>query len=109
MAMSKLGRSNEREYHYIVVFDERTNTWRVDIGREETDYPEGTIFNHATGSWEYGYQGDGEFTGNEYNLSQALWRKLAELDIEFKDRAKNRVKVDSDTYIYTIPAGDSNE
>lgn len=61
-------------------YDERSRKWSLDIEREELDYPNGTVFNHVSGEWEYGYQGDNEFTGDERDLSEMLWRKLGEMN-----------------------------
>lgn len=61
-----------RQYHYSIVFDEETNRWDIDIDTEESMFPNGTIYNAESREWEYGYAGDGEFTGREEELSNGL-------------------------------------
>jgi hypothetical protein len=61
-----------RQYHFIVMFDEETNTWSMDYDTEEFAFPNGTIYNQATKEWEYGYAGDGNFTGREQEVAEHL-------------------------------------
>jgi hypothetical protein len=61
-----------RKYYYSVLFNELTNEWEIDTEGEESDFPNGTIYNTETKEWEYGYAGDGVFTGKEEELTQAL-------------------------------------
>ena len=63
-------------YHYVVMFDEETNGWSVDIDGEEVAFPNGTIYNNETRGWEYGYAGDGNFVGREQELTKQLSQQL---------------------------------
>ena len=65
-----------RSYHYVVMFNEDDNRWDIDIDGEESAFPNGTIYNHETQEWEYGYAGDGNFTGKEQELSEKLSQAL---------------------------------
>ena len=66
------------QYHYVVVYDEATG-WRIDPWTEEAKFPDGTIYNTDTDSWEYGYQGDGIFFDNELELTSQLTIALNKL------------------------------
>jgi hypothetical protein len=61
-----------RKYYFSVVFDEATNEWDIDTEGEESDFPNGTIYNTETQEWEYGYAGDGVYTGREEEIAGAL-------------------------------------
>ena len=61
-----------RQYHFIVMFDEETNRWTMDYDTEEFAFPNGTIYNQATKEWEFGYGGDGIFTGKEQEVAEHL-------------------------------------
>ena len=61
-----------RQYHFIVMFDEETNRWSLDYDSEEDAFPNGTIHNLATKEWEFGYAGDGIFTGREQEVAEHL-------------------------------------
>jgi hypothetical protein len=66
------------QYHYVVVFDEQEG-WRIDPVTEEHKFPDGTIYNTDTNSWEYGYQGDGVFFDSELELTSQLTIALNKL------------------------------
>lgn len=78
-----------RRYHYAIVFDEATNSWDIDIDTEESIFPDGTIYNSENREWEYGYAGEGEFTGREEELSNGLQELLNEWNLRL--RASQRV------------------
>lgn len=65
-----------RQYHFAIMFDEETNRWDIDIDTEESAFPNGTIYNTETREWEYGYAGDGKFTGREEEILQRLSKLL---------------------------------
>ena len=65
-----------RMYHYVVMFDESTSKWSIDVDGEEVAFPNGTIYNPTTRGWEYGYAGDGNFVGIEQKLSEQLSQML---------------------------------
>ena len=66
----------KRRYHFVIVFDEETKEWDIDIDGEEALFPNGTIFNSETMSYEYGYAGDGKFTGLEEQLSEHVSEQM---------------------------------
>ena len=65
-----------RQYHYIIMFDDETNEWNLDVDNEESAFPNGTIYNDEINTWEYGYAGDGNFIGIEDTLSTQLSRQM---------------------------------
>lgn len=65
-----------RQYHYIVMFDDETNEWNLDVDSEESAFPNGTIYNDEINTWEYGYAGNGNFVGIEDILSTQLSRQI---------------------------------
>lgn len=71
-------------YHYVVMFDEDSNSWSVDIDGEEAAFPNGTIYNNETRGWEYGYAGDGNFVGIEQELTEQLSRTLDQWNLQLK-------------------------
>ena len=64
-----------KTYHYIIMFDEETNSWSEDVDGEELAFPNGTIFDDNEG-WVYGYAGDGNFVGKEQELTEQLSQTL---------------------------------
>jgi hypothetical protein len=66
------------QYHYVVVFDEATG-WRIDPWTEEAKFPDGTIYNTETDSWESGYQGEGVFFDRECEITSQLTIALNKL------------------------------
>jgi len=66
------------QYHYVVVFDEEEG-WRIDPISEENKFPDGTIYDTDTHSWEYGYQGDGIFFDRECEITSQLTVALNKL------------------------------
>ena len=77
-----------RQYHYAIMFDEETNRWDIDIDTEESVFANGTIYNTETREWEYGYAGDGEFTGREQELSEELSKLLDDWNLRLKTGEK---------------------
>jgi len=71
-------------YHYVIMFDEESNHWSLDIEGEETAFPNGTIYNNQTRGWEYGYVGDGNFTGKEQELTEKLSQELDSWNLSLK-------------------------
>jgi hypothetical protein len=66
------------------MFDEESNYWSLDIEGEETAFPNGTIYNNQTRGWEYGYVGDGNFTGKEQELTEKLSQQLDSWNLSLK-------------------------
>jgi hypothetical protein len=66
------------QYHYVVVFDEQEG-WRIDPWTEEARFPDGTIYNTETDSWESGYQGEGIFFDRECEITSQLTIALDKL------------------------------
>ena len=71
-------------YHYVVMFDEDSNSWSVDVDGEEAAFPNGTIYNNETRGWEYGYAGDGNFVGQEQELTEQLSQTLDKWNLLLK-------------------------
>lgn len=71
-------------HHYVIMFDEESNKWSVDIDGEEVAFPNGTIYNAETRSWEYGYAGDGNFVGREQELTEQLSQQLDKWNLQLK-------------------------
>jgi hypothetical protein len=71
-----------KQYHYVLVFDTKTNGWTLDTDCEELRFPEGTIWNEETQVWESGYLGDGIYEPMEEKLSEAIVTALAVLNKE---------------------------
>ena len=67
------------QYHYVVVFDEQKG-WHIEPEVEQDVFPNGTIYNTDTESWEYGYQGDGIFFDSELELTSQLTIALDKLN-----------------------------
>lgn len=40
------------EYHYVVIYDLDSDTWRLDWGETDAKYDERPIFNFETSGWE---------------------------------------------------------
>lgn len=59
-----------KEYHYIVKWTEERG-WEIDPDTESSNFPEGTIYDSEEG-WQFGYLGDGQFNGNEEQLTEEL-------------------------------------
>ena len=70
----------EREYHFIVVFNSRTGKWEIDIDGEEHCFNNGSIYNVTTGEWEYGYAGDGEYVEGELETMEKFQKALDQLN-----------------------------
>jgi hypothetical protein len=66
------------QYHYVVVYDE-VDGWRIDPWTEEARFPDGTIYNTETDSWESGYQGEGIFFDRECEITSQLTIALDKL------------------------------
>jgi len=77
-----------RQYHYIIMFDDETNEWNLDIDGEESAFPNGTIYNDEINTWEYGYAGDGNFVGMEDTLSTQLSKQLDKWNLLLKTGVK---------------------
>jgi hypothetical protein len=60
------------------VFDEQEG-WRIDPWTEEARFPDGTIYNTETDSWESGYQGEGIFFDRECEITSQLTIALDKL------------------------------
>lgn len=73
-----------KRYHYVVMFDENTNHWSVDIDTEDSAFPNGTIYDEETKCWEYGYAGDGQFIGQEQELTEQLSQQLDKWNLLLK-------------------------
>ena len=73
-----------RQYHYIIMFDDETNEWNLDVDGEESAFPNGTIYNDEINTWEYGYAGDGNFVGMEDTLSTQLSQQLDKWNLLLK-------------------------
>lgn len=72
------------QYHYVVMFDEE-NGWSIDPWTEESKFPDGTIYDTDTDSWEFGYQGEGIFFNRECDITSQLTialNKLNEVDAQ---------------------------
>ena len=52
-----------RVHHYIIKFTEEEG-WQIDPDLESDNFPNGTIYDSATG-WEFGYQGVGVYAKDE--------------------------------------------
>jgi len=76
-----------KTYHYVVMFDEETNRWSIDIDGEESAFPNGTIYDDNEG-WVYGYAGDGNFVGNEQELSEQLSETLDKWNLLLKTQGE---------------------
>jgi hypothetical protein len=59
-----------RVHHYIIKFTEEEG-WQIDPDLESDNFPNGTIYDSATG-WEFGYQGEGIYAKDEERLSEEL-------------------------------------
>lgn len=68
-----------KEYHYIVKYSDNGG-WQIDPDTEEAKFPDGTIYDHEAGEWQFGYLGDGEYNGKEEDLGSLLSSKLSELN-----------------------------
>jgi hypothetical protein len=66
------------QYHYVVIYDE-IDGWRIDPWTEEARFPDGTIYNTETDSWESGYQGEGIFFDRECEITSQLTIALDKL------------------------------
>ena len=73
-----------KQYHFVVMFDEETNMWSVDIDGEESAFPNGTIYDENTQEWEFGYSGDGQFIGQEQELTEQLSQQLDKWNLLLK-------------------------
>ena len=49
------------EHHFVVKYDDNLNHWSVDVESEEVRFPDGTIWDEKTSTWEYSYQGSEKF------------------------------------------------
>jgi hypothetical protein len=65
-----------KQYQFIIMFDEETNRWSVDYDSEEHAFPNGTIYDTDTKTWEFGYAGDGNFVGREQEVAEAISNML---------------------------------
>jgi hypothetical protein len=74
-------------HHYVVMFDEATNQWSIDIDGEEVAFPNGTIYNPTTRGWEYGYAGDGNFLSREQEITEQLSQALDKWNLLLKTGA----------------------
>ena len=72
-----------KEYHYVVKWSDE-NGWEIDSDSEETRFPDGTIYDSEQG-WQFGYLGEGEYTGDEQELSDTL-ADILELHNSMKGR-----------------------
>ena len=67
------------EHHYIIKFNDETGEWSQDTDSEEVRFPDGTIWDEATNSWHYAYQGDGEFYRNADAYDEYLTHSLSQM------------------------------
>lgn len=70
-----------RQYHFTIMFDEEKNRWSIDIDTEESAFPSGTIYNTESEEWEYGYAKEGNFTGQEQEITEQLSQMLDQLNL----------------------------
>jgi hypothetical protein len=61
-----------KQYQFVIMFDEETNRWSVDYESEESAFPNGTIYDTETKTWEFGYAGDGNFVGREQEVAETI-------------------------------------
>ena len=67
------------EHHYIIKFDDITGEWSQDTDSEEVRFPDGTIWDEKTGTWNYSYQGSEKFfTLPDGSTSDDLDQKFGE-------------------------------
>ena len=68
-----MSKKQEREFHYILMYDTETKKWILDEDSEEARFPEGNIWNKNTNEWELRYIGKGEYTEGELeNMDKIL-------------------------------------
>lgn len=68
-----MSNKQEREFHYIVVYNSETKKWYIDADDEGVRFPEGNIWNATKQEWELGYIGEGEYTEGELeNMDKVL-------------------------------------
>jgi hypothetical protein len=72
-----------KEYHYVVKWSDE-NGWEIDSDSEETRFPDGTIYDSEQG-WQFGYLGEGEYNGDEQELTDTL-TDILELHNSMKGR-----------------------
>jgi hypothetical protein len=72
-----------KEYHYVVKWSDE-NGWQIDPDSEEARFPDGTIYDSEQG-WQFAYLGDGEYTGDEQELTDTL-TDILELHNSMKGR-----------------------
>lgn len=73
-------RKDEREYHFILVFNSRSGEWYLDVDSEGVRFPEGNIWNATTQEWELGYLGDDEYTEGEQENTEKVMKAIAALN-----------------------------
>ena len=49
-----------KEYHFVIKFDEGTGIWSWDTDVEEARFDDGTIYNSDTDKWLSGYESEQE-------------------------------------------------
>ena len=68
-----MSKKQEREFHYIVMYNSETKKWYIDADSEGVRFPEGNIWNATKQEWELGYIGEGEYTEGELeNMDKIL-------------------------------------
>jgi hypothetical protein len=69
-----------KQHHFILVYDTKTEGWELDTDCEELRFPDGTIWNEESQSWETGYLGNSIYEEKEEELAEAITKVLAILN-----------------------------
>lgn len=60
-----------KEYFYVVKWNESAG-WQIDPDTEDSNFPEGTVYDTEAEEWQLAYLGDGEYNGREQELTETL-------------------------------------
>jgi hypothetical protein len=69
-----------KQFSYAIYFD--GTKWQLDIDTEEQAFPNGTVYDTETKSWDYAYQGDGKFIEGAQEADKQLQDMLNKMNQE---------------------------
>lgn len=78
--MTKSNKEQEREFHYILMYNSKTKKWYIDEDTEGARFPEGNIWNATKQEWELGYVGEGEYTEGELENMDKVMKAISLLN-----------------------------
>ena len=59
-----------RQFHYVVLYDEDSNSWGLDDECASIMFSDGTVWNHSTQEWRHVY------SGSEKDLERTIAQNL---------------------------------